>query len=109
MDLEDIENKIARLGAENALLKDKLGEAAHVNIALAEDALAKLAATTALLNHIEECEKCDLKYDLLVLLEDSVHQFMMAGLEPNNDPTTQANAVLGKQSKKQIRRLHDRP
>lgn len=69
MDLEDIENKIARLGAENASLKEKLGEAAHVDIALAEDALAKFAATVALLKHIEECEKCSLRYDLLVLLE----------------------------------------
>jgi len=90
MDLEDIENRIARLATENASLKSKLEEAEHFDIALAEDALAKLAATAALLKHLEECEKCNLKYDLLVLLEDSVHQFMMAGLEPNNDPTTQA-------------------
>lgn len=64
-------------------------DSAPVDIALAEDALAKFSATIDLLHHIKECEKCDLKYALLVLLEDSVHQFMSAGLEPNNDPTTQ--------------------
>jgi len=61
----------------------------HIDVDLAEDALAKFSATVDLLRHHEECENCCLKDYLLVLLEDAVHQFMSAGLEPNNDPTTQ--------------------
>jgi hypothetical protein len=62
----------------------------HIDVELAEDALAKFSATVDLLRHHEECESCDLKDYLLVLLEDAVHQFFAAGLEPNNDPTVQS-------------------
>jgi hypothetical protein len=71
----------------------------HIDVDLAEDALAKLSATVDLLRHLEQCEGCDLKDSLLVLLEDAVHQFFGAGLEPNSDPTSQSLKVCKRREK----------
>ncbi len=65
--------------------EDKIEES-RVDIALADNALAKLCALRSILDRLEECEKCTLKYDLPVLLRDIEAEFMMAGLEPNDNP-----------------------
>jgi hypothetical protein len=56
----------------------------RIDVQLVDDALAKLSAVRSLLKMVEECEKCTLKYELEVLLEDIVIQFMCAGLEPES-------------------------
>lgn len=59
-------------------------ELERVDRVLAEDAIARLAAVASLLEHLEECEKCSLKYDLQVLLDDVYIQLVASGLEPNS-------------------------
>lgn len=66
----------------------------NIDLALVEDALAKLTAMTSLVKRLEECEKCGLKDDLSILLEDTINQFLMAGLEPRDCPGAWVRFVL---------------